>query len=66
MKRALIAAVITGIGGITIIAVCAILMGHNTAVITGTTSAIVAVITALITHYRTKAKERCNEKEGKE
>lgn len=65
MRKALIAAVIMGIAGITVIASIGLLMGHNTALITGTTSAIVGIISGLIAHYRAKAKgEKANDKKS--
>lgn len=55
--------VITAICCITILAVCAVLTGHNTHLVTGTTSAIVGIVTGCIAYYRGKsraAKERTN------
>lgn len=55
--------VITAISGITILAVCAVLTGHDAHLVTGTVSAIVGIVSACIAYYKGKskgAKERAN------
>jgi len=48
--------VITAIVCITILAVCAVATGHDTHLVTGTTSAIVAIVSACIAYFKGKAK----------
>lgn len=57
---------IVAISGITIIAVVGLCMGHNTALITSTVSAIAAIAAGVIAYFRGKAKgERNHDTESK-
>jgi len=55
--------VIVAISCITILAVCAVLTGHDTHLVTGTTSAIVGIVSGCIAYYKgkTKGKKESND-----